>query len=331
MKISGSASRQRHEHIGPVDPRHAPSVCDDIQIGVHSKLHGLPRMRRSASAKERSPAFVADGSHLDALFGSTQPARGKQLEDGIHRTPIQTQEIETPAGGHAHVKINPTRLFVSTAPALEMQRRLAPAKLSKDLGLSEDAIDRIRSTPTFHEQTETGTPSVAPLARRLRLDDLRDKKVEYKWNIASNGSLVIGEGHPGVVLDEPMTSKDARKKKQPYAQGHVTLVGGQPWNKTPWQENRLIPEARLSGTLYYNTGGELCIDNDSGRFSEYADRTPQHLENVAKLFQQYGLPVTPQWKAKKQIPLQRLPAGATVAPPIPAEEGEGSHSDPNGE
>ncbi len=92
MKISGSASRQRHEHIDPVDPRHAPSVCDDIQIGVHSQLHGLPRMRRSASAKERSPAFVADGSHLDALFGSTQPARGKQLKDGSHRTPIQTQE-----------------------------------------------------------------------------------------------------------------------------------------------------------------------------------------------------------------------------------------------
>ncbi|EFF47481.1 type III secretion system effector protein [Xanthomonas citri pv. aurantifolii str. ICPB 10535] len=288
-------------------------------------------MRRSASAKGRSPAFIADSSHLDALFGSTQPARGKQLEDGTHRTPIQSQEIETPAGGHAQVKINPTRLFVSTAPALEMPRRLDPAKLSKDLGLSEDAIDRIRSTPTFRGQTETGAPSVAPLAQRLRLDDLRDRKVEYKWDIAGNGSLVIGEGHPGVVLDEPMTSKDARKKKQPYAQGHVTLVGGQPWNKTPWQENRLIPEARLSGTLYYNTGGELCIDNDSGRFSEYADRAPQHLENVAKLFRHCGLPVTPQWKAKKQIPLQRLPAGAALAPPGPAEEGEGAHSDPNGE
>lgn len=75
-------------------------------------------------------------------------------------------------------------------------------------------------------------------------------------------------------------------------------MGGQPWNKTPWQENRLIPEARLSGTLYYDPNGELCIDNDSGRFSEYADRTPQHLDNVAKLFQSYGVPVTPQWKEK---------------------------------
>ncbi len=155
--------------------------------------------------------------------------------------------------------------------------------------------------------------------------------MEYKWNIAGNGSLVIGEGHPGVVLDEPMTSKQARKKKQPYAQGHVTLVGGQPWDKTPWQENRMLPEARLGGTLYYNPDGELCIDNDSGRFSEYADRTSQHLENVAKLFQYYGLPVTPQWKAKKQIPLQRLPAGAAVMPPRPAEEGEAAHSDPNGD
>ncbi|UXA51849.1 type III secretion system effector protein [Xanthomonas prunicola] len=328
MKISGSASRGLHEHIGHVDQRHAPWVCDDVRIDVHSQLRGPPRLRRSASATEQSRAFVADSSHLDALFGSTQPARGKHLNDGVHRTPIQAQEItEAPA----HVKINPTRLFVSTGQALEMPHRLDPAKLSKDLGLSEDAIDRIRSTPTFHEQTATGVPSSTPLAQRLRLDDLRDKKVEYKWNIASNGSLVIGEVHPGVVLDEPMTNKDARKKKQPYAQGHVTLVGGQPWNKTPWQENRLLPEARLGGTLYYNPDGELCIDNDSGRFSEYADRTPQHLENVAKLFQHYGLPVTPEWKAKKQIPLQRLPAGAAIASPSPAEEGEAAHSDPNGE
>ncbi|RBA99661.1 type III secretion system effector protein [Xanthomonas oryzae pv. oryzae] len=331
MKISGSASRGLHEHMDHVDPRHAPSVRDDIQLGVHSQLRELPRMRRSASAKEQSRAFVADSSHLDALFGSTQPARGKQLEDGVHRTPIQTQEIETLADGNARIKINSTRLFVSTAPALDMPRRHETAKLSEDLGLSEDAIDRIRSTPMFHEQTATGASSAAPLAQRLRLDDLRDKKVEYKWNIASNGSLVIGEGHPGVVLDEPMTSKSARKKKQPYAQGHVTLVGGQPWNKTPWQENRLIPEARLSGTLYYDPNGALCIDNDSGRFSEYADRTPQHLANVAKLFESYGVTVTPQWKEKKQIPLQRLPAGATVAPPSSSEAGEAAHSDPNGE
>ncbi|MBO9767125.1 type III secretion system effector protein [Xanthomonas phaseoli pv. dieffenbachiae] len=373
MKISGSASGGLHEPIGHGDLPPAPSLCDDIQLRGHTQLHGLPPLRRSASAKARSPAFVADNRHLDALFGSTQPARGKQLEGGVHRTPIQSQEIdtptaslkggsqptpsqsqveeapaggleedvqptpsqsqeiETPAGGQAHVKINPTRLFVSTAPALEMPHRLDPAKLSNDLGLSEDDIDRIRNTPTFHEQNETGAPSSTPLAQRLRLDDLRNKKVEYKWNIAGNGSLVIGEGHPGVVLDEPMTSKQARKKKQPYAQGHVTLVGGQPWDKTPWQENRMLPEARLGGTLYYNPDGELCIDNDSGRFSEYADRTSQHLENVAKLFQYYGLPVTPQWKAKKQIPLQRLPAGAAVMPPRPAEEGEAAHSDPNGD
>ncbi|MBZ2803951.1 type III secretion system effector protein [Xanthomonas perforans] len=328
MKISGSASGGLHEPIGHVDPRHAPAVCDVIQIGVHSQLRELPRLRRSASAKGRSPAFVADSSHLDTLFGSTQPARGKLLKDGTHRTPIQAQEItEAPE----HVKINPTRLFVSTGPALKTLHRLDPAKLSNDLGLSEDAIDRIRSTPTFRGQTATDVPPSTPLAQRLRLDDLRDKKVEYKWNIASNGSLVIGEGHPGVVLDEPMTSKDARKKKQPYAQGHVTLVGGQPWNKTPWQENRRIPEARISGTLYYNTDGELCIDNDSGRFSEYADRTSDHLENVAKLFQHYGLPVKPEWKAKKQIPLQRVPAGAAIASPSPAEKGEAAHPDPSGE
>ncbi len=197
MKISGSASGGLHEPIGHGDLPPAPSLCDDIQLRGHTQLHGLPPLRRSASAKARSPAFVADNRHLDALFGSTQPARGKQLEGGVHRTPIQSQEIdtptaslkggsqptpsqsqeiETPAGGQAHVKINPTRLFVSTAPALEMPHRLDPAKLSNDLGLSEDDIDRIRNTPTFHEQNETGAPSSTPLAQRLRLDDLRNKE-----------------------------------------------------------------------------------------------------------------------------------------------------------
>lgn len=319
MKISGCAPRSLHEPTDCVDPQSARSVeYEHPQLGGHAQLPGLTRLRRSASAKARSPAFVADTSHLDVLFGSTQPARGKQLESGVHRTPIQAQEIEMRADGHARVKINQTRLFVSTAPALGIARRHETGKLSENLRLSEDAIDRIRSTPTFQEQTATDLPPTAPLAQRLRLDDLRDKKVEYKWNIASNGSLVIGEGHPGVVLDEPMTSKPARKKKQPYAQGHVTLVGGQPW-KSPWQDNRLVPQSRLSGTLYYNSDGELCIDNDSGRFSEYIDRTPKHLENVATLFRRYGVPVTPEWKDKTQIPLQNPLAGATAAPQSPAQ------------
>mgnify|MGYP000902719634 CR=1 FL=1 len=329
MKISDYASSSLYKPTDCVDPKSARSVeYEHPQLGGHAQLPGLARLRRSASAKARSPAFVADTSHLDALFASTQPARGKYLESGVQRTPIQAQEIETLADGHARVKINRTRLFVSTAPALEMARRHDTGKLSEDLRLSEEAIDRIRSTPTFHEQSATDLPPAAPLAQRLRLDDLRDKKVEYKWNIASNGSLVIGEGHPGVVLDEPMTNKPARKKKQPYAQGHVTLVGGQPWD-SPWQDNRLVPQSRISGTLYYNPDGQLCIDNDSGRFSEYIDRTPRHLENVARLFQRYGVPVMPEWKNKEQIALQNPPAGAATTPPSPTREAAGTQCGPD--
>ncbi|CAE6696769.1 hypothetical protein XAC301_07060 [Xanthomonas arboricola pv. corylina] len=272
---------------------------------------------RSKSAAASAAAFPTDSERLDALFGSAQPARGKLLETEqgtVHRTPIQKQEIENLGDGRARVKINPTRLFVSTAPALGAADRSDASTLAARFNLRSDQTQRMLSTPTFHAHTErnpAGT-SQASLAQRLRLDDLREKKVEYKWNIAKNGSLVIGEVHPGVPLDEPMTTKQARKKKQPFAQGHVTLIGGQPWQE-PWQGNRLIPEARICGTLYYDEHGELCIDNDSGRFSEYADRTPGHLARVADIFAQYGLAVTPKWLKKEPVALRHQPGAMQKA------------------
>ncbi|MCS4509590.1 XopV/AopV family type III secretion system effector [Xylophilus ampelinus] len=271
-------------------------------------LDGLPRLRRTHSATAALARLPTPTPRLDALFASVQPARGKiwDTESGaVHRTPIQKQEIEDLGEGRARVRINPTRLFVSTAPAREDAHSGDSSALAERFGMTVDEIDNSRRTPTFRAQTETdgATPSQRSLAQRLRLDDLREKKLEYKWNIAKNGSLVIGEVHPGVALDEPMTTKQARKKKQPFAQGHVTLVGGQPWQQ-PWQSNCQIPEARICGTLYYDDHGELSIDNDSGRFSEYVDRTPEHLAQVARLFQQYGLPVKQEWITKPPVPLR---------------------------
>nr|WP_244171176.1 XopV/AopV family type III secretion system effector [Xanthomonas populi] len=285
-------------------------------------LDPLPRLRRSKSAAASVAAFPTDSARLDALFGSAQPARGKLLETEqgiVHRTPIQKQEIDGLADGGPRVKINQTRLFVSTAPALGTEGRSDASALAAQFNLRSDQIHSIKSTPTFHAQTEKdpAATSKASLTQRLRLDDLRKKNVEYKWNIAKNGSLVIGVVHPDVTLDEPMTTKQARKKKQPFAQGHVTLVGGQPWQE-PWQSNRQIPEARICGTLYYDAHGELCIDNDSGRFSEYADRTPEHLAQVADIFKQYGLEVTPKWLKKEPVALQNQPGAVQKAAPAPS-------------
>ncbi|UKR54237.1 hypothetical protein K4A87_16895 [Xanthomonas fragariae] len=270
----------------------------------------LPRLRRTNSAQAMAPEFSIDTKRFDTLFGSSQPARGKLLktDDGIvHRTPIQQQEIENLGNGQARVKINPTRLFVSTAPALKDAHSSDAAALAAKYNISKEEVERIMSTPIFHAQTETDpAASKVPLSQRLRLDDLRNKRVEYKWNITKNFSLVIGETHPGVPLDEPMTTKSARKKKQPFAQGHVTLVGGQTW-KEPWQSNRQIPESRICGTLYYNKDGKLCINNDSGRFSEYEDRILEHLEMVASIFAKYGLEVKVEWIKKEPVALQNRP------------------------
>ncbi|WP_249503204.1 XopV/AopV family type III secretion system effector [Xanthomonas arboricola] len=317
MKVSATLSPTAHAAPDGIDPPGPSAISQRGAAPAGGPLERLPRLRRSKSAAASAAAFPTDSERLDALFGSAQPARGKLLETEqgtVHRTPIQKQEIENLGDGRARVKINPTRLFVSTAPALGAADRSDASTLAARFNLRSDQTQRMLSTPTFHAHTErnpAGT-SQASLAQRLRLDDLREKKVEYKWKIAKNGSLVIGEVHPGVPLDEPMTTKQARKKKQPFAQGHVTLIGGQPWQE-PWQGNRLIPEARICGTLYYDEHGELCIDNDSGRFSEYADRTPGHLARVADIFAQYGLAVTPKWLKKEPVALRHQPGAMQKA------------------
>ncbi|MFE8646535.1 XopV/AopV family type III secretion system effector [Sphingomonas sp. NCPPB 2930] len=308
MEISATVAPVSHaapDSVVGVQRDDRTRSCTLPSGGPLDQLQGLRRTRSATAALAELPT---PAPRLDMLFGSAQPARGKILdtEHGVvHRTPIQKQEIEDLGQGQARVKINPTRLFVSTAPALEGAHSADASTLAARFDMRHDEIDTIRRTPTFHAQNDMDAAHTAqrPLAQRLRLDDLRDKKVEYKWNIAKNGSLVIGEVHPGVALDEPMTTKQARKKKQPFAQGHVTLIGGQPWQQ-PWQSNRLVPEARICGTLYYDDRGELSIDNDSGRFSEYADRTPQHLAQVAEIFRQYGLPVKEDWLTKPRVPLQ---------------------------
>ncbi|QDI05728.1 XopV/AopV family type III secretion system effector [Xanthomonas cerealis] len=256
-------------------------------------------------------------ARLDTLFGSCQPARGKVMEtEGglVKRTPIQKQEVEKLGKGLGRVRINPSRVVVATAKPLRKLGRAATAPAAsrttaKALQLSEAELHQIASQPptlVTQEQIEKMQPPTpgAQLAQCLNLDALSKRSLEYKWNISRNGSLIVGETHPNHPLTGDMTDKEVRKAAQPFAQGHVTLVGGQQWN-TPWESNRFLPESRICGRLYYDENDRLCIDNDSGRFSEYADRTRSHLANVAALFQELGLHVETQWVQKKPIELAR--------------------------
>ncbi len=99
--------------------------------------------------------------------------------------------------------------------------------------------------------------------------------------------------------------KDATRNADPdprqFMLGHVTLVGGA-LIAEPWQATRGLPQAHISGTLYARPDGTLCIDNDSGRFSEYEDRVLAHLKSVADMFARLGLPVAVDWMPKAPIP-----------------------------
>nr|WP_284567165.1 XopV/AopV family type III secretion system effector [Xanthomonas translucens] len=280
-----------------------------------SPLPKAPSLRRTRSLPAMALGTPLPAARLDTLFGSCQPARGKVLEkDGalVKRTPIQAQEVEELGEGMGRVKINPSRVVIATAKPLRKLGRAATAPstsraAAKALELSEAELHQIASQPPTlltQEQIEKMQPATpgAQLAQCLNLEALRKRQVEYKWNISRNGSLIVGETHPNHPLTGDMKDKAVRKAEQLYAQGHVTLVGGQPWN-TPWERNRFLPESRICGRLYYDEKDRLCIDNDSGRFSEYADRTPSHLANVAALFQELGLHVETEWVQKKPIEL----------------------------
>ncbi|WP_197338501.1 XopV/AopV family type III secretion system effector [Ralstonia solanacearum] len=169
-------------------------------------------------------------------------------------------------------------------------------------------------------QADIERGGVSPDARAVprRLAELIDVErlvrepgvFKYKWDISANGTLIIGNIH----VPKP-------DGKGMYQLGHPTLVGGA----------RRIPEARISGMLYADKAGKLIIDNDSGRFSEYEDRSKEQLDEVAELFRKNKLPVEANWvdmqnKTKPRPPIKLvnrsdwcgLPDAAKAKPATPA-------------
>ncbi|SDO74114.1 hypothetical protein SAMN04489708_10375 [Paracidovorax cattleyae] len=263
---------------------------------------------------------------LAARFGSCQPARGKTKTgaDGQvgHRSPIQKQELEPAQQGYRRVRVNPTRVLIA--------EHQGPGSSTFFIRRQAD----LEAVQRFDGPVDAAGRGAGPLQDLLRLDDLRAHRVQYKWDISANGSLVIGEvlvGAPEGVREHVaaglrkkaedtarMPAAKEKKKKDPkkdaagdagpdprqFMLGHVTLVGGA-LVAEPWQATRGLPQAHISGTLYARPDGTLCIDNDSGRFSEYEDRVPGHLQSVADMFARLGLPVAVDWTPKTPIPLAR--------------------------
>ena len=122
-------------------------------------------------------------------------------------------------------------------------------------------------------------------ARLKEIGDELKAGAVFKWNISRNGQLMLA------------------KSKQPSGEklglGHPTLVGG-----------LKEPEARMGGELRFGKPGAkdrepvFYINNDSGRYSEYADRNKAMLANVASRFADLGFPVATQWVDKSDAALK---------------------------
>ncbi len=200
------------------------------------------------------------------------------MPDGSTRCPIQKQEKETLPNGQWRTYVNPTRILV-TPSGIRTQAELLGTQTTNRLS---GKTDKTGAATRNHRGPVRG------LSEYLQIDKLKKQEVMYKWDISKNGTLVIGE----VLVNMKSTGADERKKVK---LGHTTLVGG-----------REIPEARISGMLFAE-GDNLMINNDSGRFSEYEDRKPGHLDAVERLFEKNGLPVQTRWVQKEPIPLAAPP------------------------
>ncbi|HET9644882.1 MAG TPA: hypothetical protein VFP68_16345 [Burkholderiaceae bacterium] len=156
-------------------------------------------------------------------------------------------------------------------PEHQRRTRLNPTRLR----IAKVAGERGQPpTVRISGQTSNG-PLKGTLAEHVDLAALRNGSVPYKWTLSSNGTLFVGEAKPV----DPETGVRVKM-------GHPTLVGGM-----------IQSQARFGGVLSYDKDNdEFIIDNDSGRFSEHAELTPENLSNVAVLFKEAGLEVRTRWK-----------------------------------
>lgn len=147
----------------------------------------------------------------------------------------------------------------------------------------------------------------------------------HKWMIDSQGALVVG---PTKVTGEEWPPA---KSGLPRANslGHVTLIGGSkaPSGRIGGEWYREKPEDAAGNEKPEDAAGnegELVIDNNSGRYSEFTHLEPRHLENVAARFKQLGCPVVPRWidmqargEQRKAMKAALAAAAAAEAPALP--------------
>ncbi len=185
----------------------------------------------------------------------------------------------------ASAGIDPDKFIASMEE--DYDKFLASAGIDHDKFLASVGIDPDKFLPRLGESEDK-------FQARLKdfiLMELREGAV-YKWNEAKNGQLMLGKSKYPKDNDYP----EGRK----LGLGHPTLVGG-----------LKEPEARMGGELRLRTLGKddlesvFDLNNDSGRYGEYEDRTPKMLRNVANhISKAFGIPVKEEWKDKSKVALK---------------------------
>ena len=132
-------------------------------------------------------------------------------------------------------------------------------------------------------RTDNGLLNNGRLAEHLPINQVKNGEISLRWVMTNNGSLSIGRE------EIKLSGRQAETRKQRKV-GHPTLVGGMK-----------LPRGRISGMMFADADGHLVINNDSGRFSRYDDRKPEHLDSVAKLLARNGLEVKTEWVAVEPV------------------------------
>ena len=95
-----------------------------------------------------------------------------------------------------------------------------------------------------------------------------------------------------IIAEEMKISVNTQNGEEQKYIGHPSLAGG--------------GRARISGELRFKadpdnpSSGKFYINNDSGRFSKFADRNEMQLKRVAELFRKAGLAVETVYKSGKR-------------------------------
>jgi hypothetical protein len=226
-----------------------------------------------------SPGRLADRPPPSTRPGATGPSRAytSRASSDLGRPP--------PRNDSATAHLHPLER-ARTLPNLDArygETRPARAKPGRSSGVQPQELERdgrsVRVHPELLRFSQTdlraGEKKLTEQQAVHIHESLKDGQL-WKYQVADKGDMALA---PAKVKERLPTGEEIEVRL-----GHVTLVGGTP-----------EPKGRLGGEMRFGPlkeGGEpvFFINNDSGRFSEYQDRNPSHLQAVAEDLKAIGLP-----------------------------------------